>query len=394
VRVLFVTHNIPRFSGDVAGSFVLRLARALVDIGVKVDVIAPGTNELVGDDVVDGIRIRRVRYAADMTIAYGGTMAEAVASSNRGRLAFAGLFRALRKATLHFLDEARRAGEPVDVVHAHWWIPAGVAVWLSRFGKSGSPPYIVTMHGSDVRLAQKITLAHPLMRRVLGRAALVTAVSRWLCATAMRIAPQVEMRVGSMPVDDTQFVPDASYVRHRSVLFVGRLNAQKGIADLMDALSRPCLAGVLLDIVGDGPDAHALREREAALGLGTRVTWHGRLPATALLPLYRSCGVVAIPSREEGLGLVAVEAQLCATPVVAYASGGLTDVVMPEHGGVLAPTGDIDALAQSIARVLDDPARAAHDGERARHAMLQRFSPSAVAGQYVQWYEQAIAARA
>ncbi len=112
MRVLFVTHNIPRFSGDVAGSFVLRLARALTDRGVTVDVIAPATNEQVGDDIVDGIRIRRVRYAADMTIAYGGTMAEAVASSNRGRLAFVGLFRALRKAAITFVND-------VDLARLH-----------------------------------------------------------------------------------------------------------------------------------------------------------------------------------------------------------------------------------------------------------------------------------
>ena len=394
MRVLFVTHNIPRFSGDVAGSFVLRLARALVDAGVQVDVIAPGTNEQVGDDIVDGIRIRRVRYASDMTIAYGGTMAEAVSSSIRGRIAFVGLFRALRAATIAFVNDARRHGKPVDLVHAHWWIPAGIAVWLSRLGKPGAPPYMVTMHGSDVRLAHATRLSHPIMRRVLRSAASVSTVSRWLCTTAMRIVPGVPMHVGPMPVDDTVFAPDPGFVRHRSVLFVGRLNAQKGIADLLEAMARPALAGVLLDIVGDGPDEQELREREAVLGLGTRVTWHGKLPASALVPLYRSCGVVAMPSREEGLGLVAVEAQLCATPVVAYASGGLTDVVMPEHGGTLVPVGDIDSLASALGDVLDDSARAARDGSRARRAMMQRFSPDAVARQYLQWYEQAIGTRA
>jgi glycosyltransferase involved in cell wall biosynthesis len=101
-----------------------------------------------------------------------------------------------------------------------------------------------------------------------------------------------------------------------------------------------------------------------------------------------------MPSREEGLGLVAVEAQLCEAPVVAYASGGLTDVVMPEHGGVLVPTGDIGELAAALARVLDDPVEAARDGARARRAMLERFSPDAVARQYAGWYAQAVARKA
>lgn len=389
MRVLFVTHNIPRFAGDAAGSFVLRLACALRDIGVQVDVIAPATNDMRGDDTIEGIRIRRVPYARDMTLAYGGTMAEAVKGSPAGLLAFLGLFRALRAATLAFVREARRDGAPVDVVHAHWWIPAGIAVWLATFGHRDMPPYIVTMHGSDVRLAQGVAPVHPVMRRVLGSAGVVTAVSQWLAATAERIAREVHIHVGPMPVDEARFTPDRAVSRTRSVLFVGRLNAQKGIADLLEALALPALAGVQLDVVGDGPDAASLSARAVALGVEARVRWHGRVPTNALVPLYRSCAVVAMPSRDEGLGLVAVEAQLCETPVVAYASGGLPDVVLPAHGGVLVPEGDVQSLATALATVIDNEATATTRGAAARLAMLERFSSQAVAKQYAAWYSQA-----
>ena len=108
----------------------------------------------------------------------------------------------------------------------------------------------------------------------------------------------------------------------------------------------------MLDVVGDGPDREALVARAASLGLAERVRWYGALPQPALVPLYQGARVLAIPSREEGLGLVAVEAQLCGTPVVAYADGGLFDVVRPDHGGTLVTVGDTRAFGEALARLL------------------------------------------
>jgi glycosyltransferase involved in cell wall biosynthesis/uncharacterized membrane protein YbhN (UPF0104 family) len=392
VRVLFVTHNIPRHPGDIAGSFVLRLAVALRETGVDVAVIAPGTAEQCGDDLVEGIPIHRVAYAAPerMTLAYTGTMAEAVRGSLAAKLAFVGLFRALRRATIAHVRRARGAGTPIDVIHAHWWFPAGVSVWLARLTQAGMPPLVVTMHGSDVRLAERKAFLHPIMRRVLRGAAIVTAVSDWLARMASRLAGGVAVQVGPMPVDTERFSA-SNVARNRAVLFVGRLNAQKGVADLLEAFARVTPAHARLEIVGDGPDAAALHAQARALRIDDRVRWHGQLPQDALLPLYHECAVVAIPSREEGLGLVAVEAQLCGTPVVGYASGGLPDVVDPSHGGTLVPTGDIDGLAGALSGVLGDPAHAAENGARGRAAMLNRFAPRTVAGRYAEWYAAAAA---
>ena len=98
-----------------------------------------------------------------------------------------------------------------------------------------------------------------------------------------------------------------------------------------------------------------------------------------------------MPSREEGLGLVAVEAQLCGAPVVAYASGGLTDVVTPGAGGALVEPGDIDALASALGLLVTNPVEADERGRRAHDRMLERFSPESVARGYLTLYEQAIA---
>ena len=389
-RVLFVTHNVPRYEGDAAGSFVLRLAVALQACGARVHIIAPGAAGLAANDVIEGVSIERVRYASDerMTLAYTGTMAEAVMGSWSGRFALLQLLAALRTRVRRRVDAARRAGDPFDVIHVHWWFPAGLALWNAR--RVGDPPVVITMHGSDVRLAEKKTVVHPVMRAVLQQAAVRTAVSSWLADMAHRIAPDGDVQVAPMPVDTRHFANVPKGGARHGVLFVGRLNEQKGLADLLEAMARPALQHAPLHVVGDGPDGAALKAHAERLGLASRVHWHGTLTQTALVPLYIAAQTVVVPSRGEGLGLVAVEAQMCGTPVVAYADGGLLDVVRPDRGGTLVKVGDVQALSDAIARLVASEADARRLGEAARADMLARFTPPAVADRYLRLYAEAL----
>lgn len=397
----------PRHAGDVAGSFVLRLAVALQQRGVEVQIIAPGAPGLAAREQVDGVAITRVRYAddADMTLAYDGTMAEQVQRSWRARLTLVRLLFALRRATREALDAATRAQRPFALVHAHWWFPAGLALW--RAMPRGRPPLVITMHGSDVRLAEHTTPAHPLMRAVLSRATRVTAVSSWLADTAQRLVQRpgapIVIDVAPMPVEAARYDEGGAASRaavgadRRGVLFVGRLNAQKGLRDLLDAMARldsASGADLPLTIVGDGPDRAALQSLAQAQGLAPRITWLGTLAPDTIAALYRSAQVVVMPSRGEGLGLVAVEAQLCATPVIAYADAGLLDVVRPESGGTLVTPGDIAALADAIARVTTDRDHARRLGDAARAFVQAQFTPEAVADRYLSVYREALAGAA
>jgi glycosyltransferase involved in cell wall biosynthesis len=115
-------------------------------------------------------------------------------------------------------------------------------------------------------------------------------------------------------------------------------------------------------------------------------------PQERLVALYQSAAVVAVPSHEEGLGLVAVEAGLCGTPVVGYRSGGLADVVVDGAGGSLVAPGDVAALGRALAAFLDDPRRARVAGEHARRSAAG-FTPDAVAARYREVYDGVLAAQ-
>lgn len=381
LRVVFLTHSYPRTSGDAAGSFLLTLAQALLAQQVHVDVLAPAAAGLAAYEVLDGVPVHRFRYAPRSweTLAYTGTMAETVSASLSGKIALAGYLYAQSRATRRLVQRVA-----ADVVHAHWWFPAGLAATRRA---CRNRPLVVTMHGSDVRLALRRASAHPLFRRVMRRAAAVTTVSSWLADHVRHMSPTTEPTVSPMPVDTALFEPGPAAARAAGeLLFVGRLNEQKGLAFLLDAL-RSVRSAVRLHVVGDGPDAAALRERAGQLGLAQRVTWHGALPRASLVQLYRGASAVVVPSLDEGLGLVAVEAQLCETPVVAFASAGLLDV-LSEDGGVLVRPQDVAALAAAIDRVLTNPELARSLGSAGRRRALARFAPDAVASRYAALYRQ------
>lgn len=373
MHVLFVTHAFPRHEHDVAGAFIHRLAVALQARGTRVTVLAPSAPGLAREETIAGVAVRRFRYAPRSweTLAYAGTMAEQVTAGLRGKLALLGFVVGARRELRRQLAALRP-----DVMHAHWWFPCGLAAAASR----ASVPLVVTSHGSDLRLAARSSLARMLFRRVARRAAAYTAVSDWLVRTARAMGAPRDVTVAPMPVDVTRFEPSVAE-RARSVLFVGRLNAQKGPADLL-AAAKTLPGDVTFDIVGDGPDRGALEARAQSSGLAERVHWHGQLPQSAVVSFYRRAAVVAVPSREEGLGLVVVEALLTATPVVAYRSGGVAELVDDGVTGVLAEPGDVAGFSGSLAALLRDPARAHRMGLEGRARMVARFAPDAVAAGY------------
>jgi glycosyltransferase involved in cell wall biosynthesis len=172
----------------------------------------------------------------------------------------------------------------------------------------------------------------------------------------------------------------------RPLVFAGRLNAQKGLADLLEALSRMTTPATL-QVIGEGDDRAALHGRAERLGVADRIQWRGRGTPEMLAEAFRGAAAVVIPSRDEGLGLVAVEAQLCGAPVIAYRSGGLPDVVDPRWGGVLITPGDIGALGSAC----DQALRSASDPLRRDAAiaeMRERFAPAAVADRYLRLYTE------
>jgi glycosyltransferase involved in cell wall biosynthesis len=379
LRVVFLTHNYPRHPGDVAGGFLHPFALALVERGVDLRVVAPSDAGQGGDDLVDGIAVTRVRYAAPARerYAYTGNMTSAVRSP-AGMLALLHLHTALR-------DGARAAAMGADrvVVHAHWWMPAALAA-------PPELPMVVTCHGTDVRLLESSGIARWLARPPLRRARLVTTVSSALART-------IEARAGvRVPPDAIQPMPVPALARPRSVggggiVVLGRLTAQKRIGIAIEAWAHARSAGLpwALTIVGDGPMRSALEAQARAVAPDGGITFRGAVAPSAVPAELAHADLMVMPAEREGLGLAAAEALMQGVPVVACSDGGgVLDVVQHGAGGrVVAP----EARALAAAMLGSHADSAARDAAwDAGQQWRARLAPGFVADRAMTWYERAL----
>ena len=334
MKVAVLTTSYPRAAGDAPGRFVADAVERLRDRGVDVEVVSPASFRHFG-------------------IAYGsGVLGNLKREPWRAAL-LPGMLASFRRA-------ARRAAREADLVHAHW-LPAG-AVALTC-GK----PFVVQLWGTDVELARK---ARPLARAVLRRARLVVCASNALAAAARELGAR-EVRVIPSGVDVPPFVREEA--EPPEVLFAGRLSAEKGILELVEAAN-----GMNLVVAGDGP----LRDHVP----GAR----GFVPHHALGPLYERAAVVACPSHREGFGVVCAEAMAYGRPVVASAVGGLLDLVVDGETGVLVPPRDVGALRAALERLLRDRPLRHRLGEAARERIRGHFAWPAVTDATLAAYEEAL----
>jgi len=118
-------------------------------------------------------------------------------------------------------------------------------------------------------------------------------------------------------------------------------------------------------VVGVGSAPGDVQGLVQELGLAERIRWHPLLPQAQLADLYRQTTALVAPFVDEGLGLVAIEAQMSELPVVGFRSGGLTDVVVDGQTGLLVPPGDEPALAAALDRLLACPTAAPRGAGRA-----------------------------
>ncbi len=382
MRIVFLTHNFPRRPGDVSGVFLTWLGRALLQRGHEVRVIAPADEGWTGSTRYEGMVVRRVRYAKpeDETLAYRGTMADA-ARTVAGMRTLRRLHRALRAA-------AREEMAAADVLHAHWWVPGGLA----------APPesrYVLTVHGTDAAILNRSALARALARPVIHRAKVVTAVSNAV-AEIIRTRTRREVlphKVKPMPADTSRIGPGQE--PGAGLVVLARLTSQKRIHLAIEAaaLIRDQGRAVPLLIAGDGPERHNLEQRVAALDMTGHVEFCGAVPPEEVGRLLAPRAVMVFPAEQEGFGLVAAEAFMAGVSVVGCRDGGgVLDIVPGGTGGggrVVDPTAA--AIASAITELLDHPRRHA-DALELGEEWRRRLDPAVVAAQCEEWYYEALRA--
>ncbi len=189
--------------------------------------------------------------------------------------------------------------------------------------------------------------------RLAGRSAdRVIAVSQAVAdgLTACGI-PTGKIAVIPNGVDTGHFAPQPDRARRPDIHFtvgcVARLSSEKGVDVLLRAAV--LLPSVRFLIAGDGPGRAAL-----TASASPNVQWRGRVEDAR--DVYGASDAIAVPSRQEGQGLVALEAMASGIPLVASRVGGLAEMLTDGANALLVPPDDPSALADALTRLRDDPA--------------------------------------
>jgi glycosyltransferase involved in cell wall biosynthesis len=157
---------------------------------------------------------------------------------------------------------------------------------------------------------------------------------------------------------------------------VARLRSEKGHTFLFHSMKQVFRSApnTLLAVVGDGPDALALRHLANQLEIAGSILWLGAKSQDETFALYGMMDVVVVPSEFEGFGLSAAEAMAAGVPVVASNVDGLREVVEDGVSGILVPFGDVEKMSSSLLAVLFDAVKAKEMGKKGRRRVEDLFS--------------------
>jgi glycosyltransferase involved in cell wall biosynthesis len=407
LTIVMVATSYPRFPGDAVGTFMEPIAHGIAARGHVVHLVAPWHPLITRGAREGGVHFHFFRYAPVRSLnvfGYAGALKEDVRL--RGSAVLAAPF-----AVLACWARARRIAreQRADVVHGHWVIPGGAIAAAA----AGTAPLVVSLHGSDVYVAERHVLPRWAARYALRRAAWLTACSGDLRDRAVRLgASAARSEVIPYGVDASRFKPDAAERKTRRaglalppdaplILAAGRLVRKKGFEHLVAAM-RDILArhpGAHLVVAGGGDLENELRERAAAAGASSAVHLIGPVSQQDVGHWMAAADVVAVPSvRDEagnvdGLPNVLMEALASGTAVVTTAAGGIGAVVTDGDTARVVPERDPGRLAGAIGDLLASPAARQRLGAAARAAVERAHGWSGVAARFERVYERALGRR-
>jgi N-acetyl-alpha-D-glucosaminyl L-malate synthase BshA len=292
----------------------------------------------------------------------------------------------------HMADVAAHHG--LDLLHVHYAIPHAVSALLAKEILGGGPKLVVTLHGTDITVVGADPAFLPVVRWALEKAEAVTAVSQALAQQTKEVIGTTRpIEVIPNFVDTNRCDPalQAAYRKRLSpdgapvLVHASNFRPVKRVLDVVDIFRRvhrvlPCH----LAMIGDGPDRPSAERAVRQWGLAAWVDFLGNVsPVEGVLG---AGDLFLLPSQEESFGLAALEAMACGVPVVASAVGGLPEVVVQGRGGFLFPLGDVEAMAQKVLELLQQPQELARQKALAR-ARAQVFAQDQVVSRYEALYQ-------
>ena len=407
LKILMLTSSYPKYPGDVTAPFIESIAQYSQARGHKVTVLMPFHPDLKRAPVENGVRFYQYKYALRRKWNIWG-----YASSLEGDVKVRKLIYLLLPFVLisSFWKLWRLTGqERYDLIQAHWVIPnAPVAIligWLRRI------PVVISLHGSDVYLAERVKPVGWVAKWAFGRSAAVTACSGDLLGRAQRLnAPQSPERAKVIPYGantDIFQLPSEDRLKLREtlgfqpdetvLLCIGRLVYKKGFEYALRALPEvlKVYPKTRLVIGGAGDLLTSLQNLAQELGVSEQVRFEGSIPHNRVPEYLAACDIFLQPSiiddqgNVDGLPNTLLEALAAGRPVIASEVAGINIAVQDGQNGRLVPQRDSQALAAAILELIGDPTLQEKFGQAGRQKIEQELNWPTTAARYSEIFEEA-----
>jgi len=287
----------------------------------------------------------------------------------------------------------------LDLLHVHYAIPHSISAYLAKMMlKDRIVPFVTTLHGTDITLVGNDRSYLPITRFGIEQSDAVTAVSQYLrqrtidefqITRDIRVIPNfvdcnVYDRANDKELRGRFAKPEESILIH-----ISNFRPLKRVEDVIEIFSlvRKQRPAKLL-MVGDGPERPKAEWLGNTHGVSEDVLFMGK--QNDMARLLSVADILLLPSELESFGLVALEAMACEVPVVATRVGGLPEVVRHGEDGFLCDLGDVQTMAESCLRILDNPTLREDMGKVARAHARQEFCASKIVLKYEELYHSAI----
>ena len=380
LHVLTLTPFFPSDQNEVSGCFVAEPIEQFRQFGVDSSVIAVSPIYYPRRQPSSSAPAEWVRYAQ-----VPGTLG----LSSAGNLLYARLLRRIRK--LHSV-------KPIDVIHAHAALPCGHAAAL--LSRRLNIPFVVTVHGLDAfnnchlggipaawrrKVSVDVYCAARNVVCISGKVQeiLKTGTPAETCSTIVYNGVNPSL-FSPTPAKGGPFDPE--------ILTVGTLLGSKGHELVLRALGkvRASFPRLQCRIIGEGPDRARFEALVRELGIGQQVQFVGRQSRSEVAEAMRRCSVFVLPSRNEGLGCVYLEAMSSGKPVVACQGQGIAEVIKHGENGWLVPAEGLEELVNGLSVLLSSPELRAGIGAAARRTILEKLTLSHQAQQLASIYGRTI----
>lgn len=383
--LLVVTSTFPRWENDTDPPFVMELCKRLVKKNIRIDVLAPHAPGTKTKEIMDGINVYRYKYFFSKweSLAYEGGILTKL-KKNRLLYFLVPLFLLSQIKSIFKLIKNNQ----YDLIHAHWLIPQGfLSIFVAKYLYKESPKILCTSHGSDLFSFQS-TFFKNILKWILNSADGVTVVSehmRKACFTIINNDKNIHVCPMGVDLRKTFITVDTVKRTHNRIIFVGRLIESKGVLYLLDAIQHISseMSDIELLIVGDGPEKISLEMRCKKLAIEKHVTFYGSVSQGKLPELYSSAQIAVMPSiKEEGLGLVSIEAMGCGCAVIMSSLNSAKEFIVNGNNGVLVKPADSQDLARAIKSLLlnrDEREQMAMNG---RQSVIEKFDWERVVSKY------------